>query len=151
MRENIRRIAHRFGYAHRGVSNIGSTIYGPPKLVREVCRLATDLTRYIRTVEFKSDRGEWPGWYWGVSSLYGTEIAVNHLVPSFQSPTRKLDYDSTSAELVDEHPHIHCWHTDKLFSKFKFYDGAYDGIDPSSLDLNVIREYCLSMALKSGR
>lgn len=151
VRENIQRIARRFGYTHRGVTNVGSTIYGPTKLVRDVCRLASDLTRYIRTVEFKSDLGQWPSWYWGVSLLYATEIAVNHLVPLFGGPSRMLDFYSTSAESVDGHPHIHCWHTDETFSKFQFYKGTYDAIDPSSLDLSVIREYCLSMALRAPR
>jgi len=152
VRENVTRIASKFGYTHRGVTNVGSTIYGPPRLVRDICRLATDLTRYIRTVEFGTEKGQWPSWYWGVSTLYATEIAVNHLVPSFRSPSRELlDYVSTSTERVDGHPHIHCWHTSKFFSKFEFHKGAYDHIEERSLDLDVVSEYCLSMALRARR
>ena len=151
VRENIQRIAHKFGLTHRSVTNIGTTIYGPAGLVIEICRLATDLTRYIRTVEFKDHGGKWPSWYAGVSSLYAQEIAVNHLVPSLQAPSKLLDYYSTSVESVDEHPHIHVWHGDALFSKFQCYEGTYDNMDESNLNLDIINEYCVAMALRARR
>ena len=151
VRDNILRIAQKFGLTHRGAINIGSTHYGPPSLVQDICRLITELTRYIRTVEFKDHEGEWPSWYFGVSSLYATEIAVNHLVPSFWEPCRALDYDSSSSERVDYYPHIHCWHVHDVFSKFRCFDGEYDQIREEDLDLTIINEYCLSMALRARR
>jgi hypothetical protein len=150
VRDNIQRVAQRFGLTHRGVTNVGSALYGPPKLVREICRLATDLTRYIRTVEFKDDRGTWPSWYFGVASMYATEIAVNHLAPSFSKPADQvLDARCDTDGPTEAHPHIHCWHTDKQFSKFAFAEGAYDHIDPDTLDLSIVRDYCLAMALRA--
>lgn len=150
VRDNIQRIARRFGFTHRGVTNVGSTLYGPPKQVREICRLATDLTHYIRTVEFKNGKGEWPSWYYGVSSLYATEIAVNHLAASFTRPSYQvLDARCDTENHVEAHPHIHCWHTDKMFSKFAFQAGEYDHIDASTLNLAIVREYCLAMALRA--
>ena len=98
VRDNVRRIANKFGLQHRGLVNIGSTFYGPAQLVREVCELATELCKYIRTVEFKDDVGRWPSWFAGVSSMYATEIAVNHLVPAFTTPSETLDHGSHSAE-----------------------------------------------------
>jgi len=151
VRENIQRIAQKFGLTHRGVTNIGSTIYGPSGLIREICRLITEITWYIRTVEFKNDYGEWPSWYYGVSTLYATEIAVNHLVPSLDVPTNMLDAYSHSVESVDKYPHIHCWHTDNIFSKFQCFDGNYDHMSDDNLNLGVINEYCLSMALRARR
>ncbi|MBI1292901.1 hypothetical protein GC173_16935 [bacterium] len=149
---NLRRIAREQGLTHRGVTNIGSTLYGPPGLLRDICRLATELSLYIRTVEFKDHPGAWPGWYGAVATLYATEIAVNHLDSGFSVPGEHLlDYYSESADPVDDHPHIHCWHTDQLFSKFVFCDGGYRDVDEASLDLGVIREYCLAMALRARR
>ena len=150
--ENLRRIAHRHGYTHRGVTNVGSTLYGPPRLIRDICRLATELTFDIRTVEFKDHPGVWPGWYGGVSLLYGTEIAVNHLDSSFSVPREYLlDYPSDSPGPTEDRPHLHCWHTDKTFSKFVFAAGGYDDVDEASLDLGVIHDYCLAMALRARR
>ena len=48
VRDNIRRVAHKYGLELRGVFNVGSTMYGPPQLVREICDLATEVCKYIR-------------------------------------------------------------------------------------------------------
>ena len=149
VRDNIRRIARKFGLEHRGITNIGSTIYGEPQLVRDVCGLAAEVCKYIRTVEFKDDMGTWPSWYGGVSLLYATEIAVNHLVPSFTAPLIDLDFSSASTGRVDNYPHIHCYHTKDMFSKFECYEGRYDDMREEELDLSVIRDYCLAMALRA--
>lgn len=151
VRENTRRIASRFGLVHRGIDNIGSTLYGPPALVRDVCELATDLCKYIRTVEFRDEEGSWPSWYAGVSLLYATEIAVNHLVPTFSEPSRKLDGSSTSIETVDQYPHIHCWHTDDRFSKFACQKGEYSHLTEDELNIDVICDYCTIMALRASQ
>jgi hypothetical protein len=151
VRDNIRRIAQKFGLVHHGITNVGSTLYGSPPLVRDICALATELTLYIRTVEFGDTDGAWPSWYSGVSLLYATEIAVNHLVPQFLSPSSMLDFHSTSTESVWERPHIHCWHTDERFSKFQCYAGSYDSIPEETLNVGIIRDYCLAMALRGRR
>jgi hypothetical protein len=149
VRDNIRRIASKFGLEHRGVTHIGSTIYGEPRLIREICQLATEVCKYIRTVEFKDDPGAWPSWYAGVSLLYATEIAVNHLVPCYEAPSMDLDFTSTSAEPVDNYPHIHCYHTKEMFSKFQCYAGHYDDMNEKDLNLGVIRDYCVAMFLRA--
>lgn len=151
VKENVRRIADKFGLKHRGVSNVGSTLYGKTPLMKEVCELATDLCKYIRTVEFRDDLGAWPSWYAGVSLLYATEIAVNHLAPSVTSPSSKLDGYSASDRLVRDHAHIHAFHTDERFSKFRCFDGAYDHLREEALDLNIVRDYCTAMALRGTR
>jgi len=72
----------------------------------------------------------WPHWHWPVILLYGGHIALNHLGPdgvirSNQSFPR-LDHQSTrQTEMTDEVKHIHCWHADDLFSKFRFSSGQY--------------------------
>lgn len=148
-KSNLKRIAKDLGLNHKEIHNIGSTHYGNPKLVREVCKLTMTTTLYIINNEFKDGYGNWPGWYKGVSLLYGTEIATNHLIEKFNVDPFKLDFYSTSEDSILKHPHIHCWHTDGVFSKFWFEAGRYDNISKDSLDTNKINHYCLYLALRS--
>jgi hypothetical protein len=148
---NITRVARALGLKHRGIHNIGSTHYGPPEMVREVCRLAVSVTHHILTEEFKDHHGQWPGWFRGVSSLYGAEIAVNHLVETLNPDRQKLDAFCTSQESIQKYPHIHFWHTFDMFSKFHFSAGHYDHFRIEHIDTDPIRNYCLYIALKSRR
>jgi hypothetical protein len=149
VRENLRQLANEFGLRHQGRHNLGATHYGEAKLVREVCRLALPISEYLLTVEFEEDEGEWPGWYKGVTTMYSCEIAVNHLVDEFEIDGDKLDYGSAASDSITDHPHIHCWHTNNLFSKFEFEAGNYDGLSTENLDINKVKNYCLYIALKS--
>lgn len=147
----LKNISNQFGLRHRGIHNIGSTHYGYAPLVRDVCKVAMKVALHIFTREFPDGEGAWPGWYKGVTTMYASEIAVNDLVEQFRIDRAKLDYYSTSSESVDAHPHIHCWHTDDMFSKFWFWAGKYDNMSTDDLDLGKVRDYCLYMALKSRR
>ncbi|WP_018248559.1 DUF7164 domain-containing protein [Orenia marismortui] len=149
VRENIRRVANHFELRHQGVHNLGSTHYGKAKLLREVSRLAVSIAEYLLTHDFKNSEGAWPGWYAGVTTMYSCELAVNHLVDEFKIDGRKLDYGSASDESIANHPHIHCWHTNNMFSKFQFEAGNYDDLSIENLDIDKVNNYCLYMALKS--
>ncbi|WLV25333.1 hypothetical protein QR721_03640 [Aciduricibacillus chroicocephali] len=148
-RENIKLISSKFNLTHKGLHNLGSTHYGDARLVREVCKLATELTAYILTEEFKEGEGQWPSWYRGVATMYACEIAANHLVGQIKVDPTKLDVGSASDDSIEGHPHIHCWHTDNMFSKFQFTAGNYDHLSMDNLDVNKINEYCLYNALNS--
>ncbi|MFB4168642.1 hypothetical protein [Virgibacillus sp. JSM 102003] len=148
-RMNLKRIAAHFNLRHQGHHNLGSTHYGNARLVREVCKLATTITAHILTKEFKDGEGQWPGWYRGVATMYACEIAANHFVDQIALDGKKIDYGSASSELIDDHPHLHCWHTDNMFSKFQFTAGKYDNLSTDHLDVTIIRDYCLYIALKS--
>ncbi len=148
-RMNIERIASQFNLRHQGLHNLGSTHYGNARLVREVCKLSTTLTAHILTEEFKDSEGQWPGWYRGVATMYACEIAANHLVDRIIKNGNVVDHGSASSESIHDHPHIHCWHTDNMFSKFQFTAGKYDDLSTDHLDINTIRDYCLFIALKS--
>jgi len=149
---NLKRIAGIFGLKHKGIHNIGSTHYGYAPLVREVCKMSMKVAHHIFTKEFPpGEEGTWPGWYKGVTTMYSNEIAVNGLVEHVRIAPTKLDYYSTSENSVHNHPHIHCWHTDNMFSKFWFWAGRYDDMPTDNLDLDKIRDYCLYMALKSRK
>lgn len=150
-RTRLKNISSLLGLRHKGIHNIGSTHYGYAPLVRDVCRYAMKAALHIFTNEFPDGEGAWPGWYKGVTTMYASEIAVNGLVDQFRIDPMKLDYYSTSKESVNDHPHIHCWHTDEIFSKFWFWAGKYDHMSMDELDIDIIRDYCLYMALKSRK
>lgn len=150
-RKNIIRISNIFGINHRGLYNIGSSHYGNSRLVREVCQLAVSISRHILNVEFADMEGSWPGWCRGVTSMYSSEIAVNHLVDKVTFDYNKLDFDSTSSDSITVHPHIHCWHTDNMFSKFCFEGGKYNHLSIADLNIDRVKDYCLFIALKSKK
>lgn len=145
VRQRLRSIAAEYGLNHRGVTNIGATWYGPTQLVRRTAAFTEMLAKHIITHHFATDEGKWPGWYRGVSVMYASEIAVNHCVPDAESSTL-LDFPSTSAESIELYPHIHCWHTDKKFSKHLFMAGKYSQDDVEGLNIEVISDYCLAFA-----
>ncbi|MGL4738998.1 MAG: DUF7164 domain-containing protein [Cellulosilyticaceae bacterium] len=148
-KEKLTQIASKLGLRHKGIFNIGSTHYGDTRLVREVCQLSVEVAAYILQTEFLSNEGQWPGWFRGVTSMYATEIAVNHLVDDLVIAPDKLDFRSDSHEPVANHPHIHCWHTNDIFSKFAFEKGTYNNINLQTLNPNIVCDYCLATALKS--
>ncbi len=83
----------------------------------------------------------WPDWHYGVLSMYGTHLAVNHLLISDKFDIKKadqlLDQSTTNPDQFDleknNRLHLHCWHTHKVFSKFNFKDGKYNSIHPRTL------------------
>ncbi|MDP4084390.1 MAG: hypothetical protein Q8934_07195 [Bacillota bacterium] len=144
--ENIKRVAEKFNTKHQGIHNIGSTHYGPSSQVIEVCKLSQEVAYYLLAEEFKDDPGAWPSWYKGVTILYSTEIATNHLIDVVDIKPDQLDFHSTSTDSIHIHPHIHCWHTNDVFSKFAYFNGKYDHLVPN-LHCDEVRQYCLNMAL----
>lgn len=148
VRQRLRAIAARYGLAHRGLTNVGSTWYGPADVVRRASAFAEMLTKHIVSHEFADGEGAWPGWYRGVALLYAGEIAVNHCAPDAQR-SDLLDGFSTSAEPTTRFAHVHCWHTDERFSKHFFMSGRYSPADARDLDLGVVRDYCMAMSFRS--
>lgn len=151
VKEKLINIANKFGLKHRGIHNLGSSHYGSTKIIRDVYQLALKIADYLINVEFRDSPGKWPSWYKGVSIMYSCEIAVNHLIDNFNLDYANLDYPSTSKDSIQNHAHIHCWHTDKVFSKFAFETGKYNRLTTDSLDLNKVNNYCLDIALTSKK
>ena len=130
------------------MTNIGTTWYGPTPLIRQAAAFAELLTKHLLTETFRDDPGQWPGWYRGVALKYAGEIAVNHVAPDAQQ-SDLLDIPSTSTAPVERSPHIHCPHTDDLFSKHRFMGGSYNLDDVKDLDVGIVRNYCLALSLLS--
>jgi len=148
IRQRLRDIAACYGLVHRGLTNVGSTWYGPTEAVRRAGAFAEMLTKHILTHYFFDHEGEWPGWYRGVALLYAGEIAVNHCAPDAQR-SELLEGFSTSQEPLSRYAHIHCWHTDEKFSKHHFMSGRYTLEDAQDLNLDVVRDYCMAMSFRS--
>jgi hypothetical protein len=148
IRQRIGRIAAEYGLVHRGLTNVGSTWYGPTELVRRACAFSEMLLKHILTRHFASDTGEWPGWCRGVALLYAGEIAVNHCAPDART-SDLLDGLSTSKRSTLQQPHIHCWHTDDKFSKHWFMSRRYTLEDAQNLDPDVVADYCMEMSFRS--
>ena len=97
----------------------------------------------------------WPDWHYGVLSMYGNDIALNHLSGSNQMNVVKLDtlidFPSTNNFNPNEKLHIHVFHSFQMFSKFEFKSGKYDNMTVTDKDMDKISFYCLKMALDGKR
>jgi hypothetical protein len=149
VRQHLKRVGELHGLTHQGIHNVGATHYGKPEDVIKVTQTAIEIAKYLLTKEFKDDPGKWPGWYGGVTNMYSNEIAVNGLIDNFVLDRQNLDFPSTSPEPTDQHVHIHCYHTKKIFSKFVAEGKEYDSINPDDLDISKVNEYCLYIAIKA--
>jgi hypothetical protein len=148
VRQRLRDIATEYGLQYSGITNIHSTWYGPTAVVRRACAFSEMLAKHLLTHYFADSDGAWPGWYSGVTSMYSGDIAVNHCAPDAQR-SELLDAASDWDEPITRYPHIHCWHTENMFSKHRFMDGGYNREDAQDLDMNVIRNYCLALSFQS--
>ncbi|MEO7522289.1 MAG: glycosyltransferase family A protein [Gemmatimonas sp.] len=148
VRQRIGDIAAAYRFSHRGVTNVGSTWYGPPALVRRACAISELITKHLLSHDFADGEGQWPGWYREVSLLYAGEIAVNHCAPDAER-TGMLDSGSTGREPTRRSAHIHCWHTRERFSKHAFMDGKYSLDDVRGADLDAVSDYCMVMSFRS--
>src|SRR5215217_206487 len=148
VRQRIRAIAVQYGLAHRGLTNVGSTWYGPTEVVRRTGAFTGMLTTHLLTQHFATDHGTWPGWFRGVALLYSSEIAVNHCAPDAQL-SGLLDAMSSSQESPSRFAHIHCWHSDLRFSKHAFMGGRYTAEDAQNLNPDAVADYCLALSFQS--
>lgn len=134
--KRLEEIAARLGLTHRKRHAIGSTWCGDTQFFIKAGRLTLETTRHVflhefqpnatglESINFKANReGEWPKWWRPVSLLYGGDIALNHLITDF-SDKNKGEFDSSSCDKISiwKTPHIHCWHSNCEFHKFKFME-----------------------------
>tara|TARA_A100001037_G_C15152011_1_gene639940 strand:+ start:3695 stop:4687 length:993 start_codon:yes stop_codon:yes gene_type:complete len=93
------------------IKNVGASILGLTQDVITTTHYHFKLTRYILEICFKNGKyeGEWPGWFWGIASMYAIELAVSHLFnPSF---VRQGTVDVwCGPEIIDSYvKQIHAW------------------------------------------
>ena len=149
------------------MKGIGSTWAGKSGVMVALGKLTIAAMVWLHTQEFSeyeknpvsSDLG-WPNWHWPVLLLYGGHIAVNQVpsekvfITAFQpdAPMR-LDQGTTDTQpLPNSTIHMHCWHTDELFSKFAFALGQYADMDLGSfLAMESASAYAVTVAVSSAR
>lgn len=151
VKNKIKEIANREGFRYQDITNVGATWYGSTKLLIDIAEITMQATKMILEKDFIDSEGEWPNFFKGVSSMYGSEIAINHLVDKDKIiKTPKFDGHSDSSDLWLNTGvyHIHCWHTDNLYSKFKNIHGHYVNYDRNKLDYNKISDYCILLSLR---
>ena len=141
--KRLKLISQKLNMKHVGVHNVGSTWFGQTEVLIKLSKKTLEMTANIFLNEFnpklpglekinftKSIEGEWPTWWRPVSSLYGAELSLNHLVENFSvSHKGEMDTPSCSEKLIWETPHIHCWHDDCEFQKFEFIKNLANLID----------------------
>jgi len=149
-RDNLLRISDKLGLRNQKQNNLGATWYGPRAIVLKLAELATNLTVYILENEFTSGHGKWPSWYRGVASMYGSELALNHLVDKTGWKMEALDGDCTGGQTCN-YAHIHAWHSLAMFSKHAYWGKEYDGKDVDQLSLHTTDNYACYIALKSTK
>ena len=80
---------------------------------------------------------------------------MNHLLGTKQINVVVLediiDFSSSNEGTIYSKVHIHCYHTDDMFSKFYFRAGMYDNITLPHGDTNLVSYYSLNLALESRR
>jgi hypothetical protein len=149
------------GLLTQNVRNIGSTWYGPRDLLMSCANLTMHTMTYINQWEFTPLEKDgnfmgvrnWPNWHYGVLSMYGADIAINHCTydTGFRKRPDLLDFYSTSDASPGLHPHVHVWQVNTVFSKFAFKMHKYKNIDLNLLNPEKnISAYCLYHALKAN-
>lgn len=133
------------------IKNLGSSWYGTSTEIIKIAKLTQEITEYLLNHEFKNSEGSWPGYYRGVSTMYASEIAINHFINDINIDNGNLDFPSTSNLLTSDHVHIHCWHTDQNFSKFKLFNKGYLDIKTQELNITKISDYCLFCAITGNQ
>lgn len=144
-------------------------IYKVSRLTIEVCTYLIRLFDANQTVI-----NDWSaGWYRGVSSLYASEIAINHVIIGNNSLSLKTFVHDPDYIKIDAHStnrrnvnfvkniiHIHAWQMNDIFNKFDWINNETDHFEaftrfkrkleqsqePYYLDSVEIREYCLVIA-----
>ncbi|OQR92146.1 hydroxyacylglutathione hydrolase, mitochondrial-like isoform X2, partial [Thraustotheca clavata] len=158
--QRLASIIEKLNYTKATVNNVGSTWYGPTKVLQECGNLTVKTIMYLHHNEFTDEEKSpdygikgWPNWHWGVLTMYAGHIAINHCTRDVGVEKRSdmLDFPSTSKESPKKHAHIHTWQNGERFSKFSFADGKYAKENISELNLDKIQDYAMYMALDSHK
>ncbi|CAF0961643.1 unnamed protein product [Rotaria sordida] len=161
----FRRIARDMNWLYGNITNIGSTWYGSPRVAQRIANFTLEAMLYLSINEFTQPERErklgillWPDWHYGVLLLYGSELAINHLILAenikLGLANTLLDQFTTTNDPYDFEKnkplHLHCWHTYKQFSKFLFKRGKYNDIHPRKfINDTSASGFAMRMALES--
>ena len=118
--------------------NIGSTWMAKPEVLLKLSKYAVFASMYIFNQGFNATTypevakylegplgtlGDWPNWYRLVSSMYGGDMAMNHVIGKVSKenrPPNTLDINSHFHEPIGNFKHIHAFHGLFSFNKHDF-------------------------------
>ena len=154
-------IMRTLGLTDAKIKGLGSTWYGPLKIVKRVSKLSVELMRWLYTQEYTEfDRkcpDCWPEWFWVVTAMYSGHMALHQVGPE------KLFFDKIDQVLFDGYStgtealtpalkHIHCWFTDDFYSKLAHQAGKYKDKDITEhMHMTTREAYAGVLALSAER
>lgn len=135
-------ISHKWGITPI-FNNVGSTFMAFSDIALQYSQIQLEYCKKLRTEEFPDGYGTWPGWYFGVLTMYAGQLAANALF-GYGLTLGGLDVHCMArTQMCETDYHIHAWHTYDYFSKFAWRNGDYKDFDIEKLDRNCIADYCL--------
>lgn len=157
-KEQTYELANKFNYLnYKKMFNAGATFFGPSLEIIKIMNLSDILCKDIfyllcpdgnfgDTIEDTWQKSL----YSGTSTLIATEIVISSLfdLENFII-TDSIDANCFSTNSLDGIFHIHQWHGEEMYSKFKARDGDYDNIVYQ--DANTISGYCFNIFLENKK
>lgn len=150
----IKMLAQKLGYSGYlwTSGRMNSTVFGPSEkvidLMHQADLLCPEVLRSLSpNTNWRDDAYKWgEELYSGVSTLIATDIIAWSVYGDSIRISDRIDAgsDDTGTQVQDVF-HMHCYHTNEVFSKFKMYDGHYDNFNKR--DDNSLSSYCLNTYL----
>jgi hypothetical protein len=153
----------KLGLKDSGRRNLGSTWYGKASVMVATAKLTVAVMDWLDTQEFsdyeKGNNGVdgWPYWHWPVILLYGGHIALNqipsnHILEYKEGEVEMDKATSTTNPMGLGTKHLHCFHGEGFFAKFKFYAGEYKDMDVTKYAaMDTPQAYAAVIAMSSDR
>ena len=155
--EQTYEVAKMFGYPqYKRLFQAGPTFLGPTKDIIKLMALSDILCKEV--FYYLCPNGKYdPTGIWGISLYGGTSVLIaTEIVLSSIFNEEKLifipgafDADSTSTKNLEGIYHIHCWHTDNVYSKFSARNGKYN--ETTSANDDTVARYCLDIFLENKK
>jgi hypothetical protein len=149
--------ANKYGfYDYKDIISPNSTIIAPTKDMINIMEQSDILCKKIFYELLEGDSYFDSAYKWGkelyagTSTLIATEIVMASLYNKDSLVyTDKIDADCGSKDNFMSVYHIHQWHTDNIYSKFKAREGLYDNMDYATDE--SIASYGLNIFLKNKK
>ncbi|KAF0705783.1 Aste57867_6940 [Aphanomyces stellatus] len=156
----LARITDAMKFHHANLTNVGLTWYGPTHVVRACAQATTQAMQYLDAHAFTAEEKSaaygnqgWPEWHYGVLASYAGHVALNHCTYGLAGGAHKTDtmLEFSTAESNETplagHAHLRAGQGDARFSKYQFFYGTYANESIAALDLEIVSEYAMAMAL----
>jgi hypothetical protein len=133
-------------------TNVGATVMGLANKVMMYSLIHLEYCRKLREEEFPDqdfladDLGDWPGWFFGVLSMYAGQLAAQKYFGQSMNIGGLDVHCMCHDQISPSDYHIHAWHSYQHFSKLNWRLGKYRLHDFDKLDMTKISDYCLWIA-----